>query len=209
MKAAGSLLHKSIGACVVAYAALLCVRVAALDPAKPGATNAVAAHAPTWSQLTADQRDALSPLAGEWDGFDAPRKKKWLDIAVRYKDLSPEGQQKMHERMPDLAKLTPEQRKTARENFKKAYALPPEKRRELTQQFQDLPEEKKRELAENARKKPAPAPRRPGAIDSSKNPAAGAERGRQNRASGPAAAAPAAVTGSPAIPVANPAARDY
>jgi acyl-CoA reductase-like NAD-dependent aldehyde dehydrogenase len=130
--------------------------------------RAPAAHAaahpanPSWAQLTADQREALAPLAGDWDKYDAPRKKKWLDIAVRYKDLSPEGQQKMHERMPDLAKLTPEQRRTARENFKKAYALPPDQRRELTQKFQDLPEEKKRELAEQSKKK-TPAPRRPGA----------------------------------------------
>ena len=208
MKAAGSLLRKSLGAGVVACTALLCLRVAAMDVNKPGGTAAAAAHGPAWSQLTNDQRDALSPLAGDWDGFDAARKKKWLDIAVRYKDLSPEGKQKMHERMPDLAKLTPEQRKTARENFKKAYALPPEKRRELTQQFQELPEEKKRELAENARKKPAPAPRRPGAMDPSKHLTAGAELGRQNRVSSPAAA-PASITGTAALPVDGPVARDH
>jgi hypothetical protein len=115
---------------------------------------------PSWAQLTPDQKEALSPLQADWDKYDAPRKKKWLDIAARYKDLSPEGQQKMHERMPDLAKLTPEQRRTARENFKRAYSLPPDQRKQLTEQFQNLPEEKKRELAEEARKKPGPPPRR-------------------------------------------------
>lgn len=120
---------------------------------------------PTWAQLSADQREALSPLAGDWDKFDDARKKKWLDIAVRYKDLSPDGQQRMHERMPDLVKLTPEERSRTRENFKKAYALPPDQRRALTQQFQDLPEEKKRELAELSKKKPGPPPRRPGATN--------------------------------------------
>jgi len=135
----------------------------ASEPAKPAAPHAAGKHSgPTWAQLSANQREALSPLAGDWDKFDDTRKKKWLDIAVHYKDLSPDGQQRMHERMPDLAKLTPEQRSMARENFKKAYALPPDQRRALTQQFQDLPEEKKRELAELSKKKPGPPPRRAG-----------------------------------------------
>jgi hypothetical protein len=163
VNAAGILLRKLLAAGLLTCAGLL-QPVLAVDAAKPGPTPEVIKRSPNWSQLTADQREALSPLAGDWDKYDPARKKKWLEIAARYKDLSPEGQQKMHERMPDLARLTPEQRKTARENFKRAYALPPEKRRELTQQFQDLPEEKKRELAEIAKRKPAPAPRRPGAL---------------------------------------------
>jgi len=131
-------------------------------PAKPAAPRAAIKHSnPTWAQLNTEQREALSPLAGDWDKFDDNRKKKWLDIAVHYKYLSADGQQRMHERMPDLAKLTPEQRIRARENFKKAYALPPDQRRTLTQQFQELPEEKKLELAELSKKKPGPPPRRP------------------------------------------------
>jgi len=134
------------------------------EPAKTAPSRNAGKHGgPTWAQLNADQREALAPLASDWDKFDDTRKRKWLDIAVRYKDLSPEGQQRMHERMPDLAKLTPEQRSRARENFKQAYALPPEQRRALTQQFQDLPEERKRELAEQSKKKPGPPPRRSGA----------------------------------------------
>ena len=131
------------------------------DAVKPPQSRGAGKHGgPTWAQLSPDQREALAPLAGDWDKFDDTRKKKWLDIAVRYKDLSPEGQQRMHERMPELAKLTPEQRTRARENFKQAYALPPDQRRALTQQFQDLPEERKRELAEQSKKKPGPPPRR-------------------------------------------------
>jgi len=137
------------------------------EASKPAPSHGNGKHgSPTWAQLNVDQREALSPLAGDWDKFDDARKKKWLDIAVRYKDLSPDGQQRMHERMPDLAKLTPEQRSRTRENFKKAYALPPDQRRALTQQFQELPEEKKRELAELSKKKPGPPPRRPGAAHS-------------------------------------------
>jgi len=210
VKAAGSLLRTLLGAGLVGCAALCCLPVCAVDAGKAAPAAEAPLRTPPWSQLTPEQRDALSPLAGDWDGFDLARKKKWLDIAARYKDLSPEGQQKMHERMPELAKLTPEQRKTARENFKKAYALPPEKRRELTQQFQDLPEEKKRELAEIAHKKPAPAPRRPGAKDASKKPAPATDLARRNVEPNPAAAAtPAAASGPTAVPVERAAASEH
>lgn len=130
-------------------------------PKPPAHSSAPAAKpgGPSWEQLTPDQKEALSPLQADWDQYDVTRKKKWLAIAQRYKDLSPEGQQRMHERMPDLARLTPEQRRTARENFRHAYSLPPDQRRALTQQFQDLPEEKKQQLAEQSKKK-LPPPRR-------------------------------------------------
>ena len=158
------------------------------EVSKPVPLHGAAKHAgPSWSQLNAEQREALSPLAGDWDKFDDARKRKWLDIAVRYKDLSPEGQQRIHERMPELAKLTPEQRSRARENFKRAYTLPPDQRRALTQQFQDLPEEKKRELAEQSTRKPGPPPRRPG----TKNPLGKAGTSAAGPVSKPADAASA------------------
>jgi hypothetical protein len=184
VNAAGTLLSQRLAAGLLAILMLM-PAAWAVDAAKP-APPAVPSrqNPPNWSQLTADQKEALSPLQADWDKYEPARKKKWLDIAVRYKDLSPEGQQKMHERMPDLARLTPEQRKTARENFKRAYALPPEKRRELTQQFQELPEEKKRELAEMAKKKPAPAPRRPGASHAGPRPAEGSETARRDAPAG-------------------------
>ena len=67
----------------------------------------------------------------------------------------------VHERMEELAKLTPEQRRVTRENFRRAYQLPAEQRQEKLQKYQELPEEKKRELAEVADKKPE-TPRRTG-----------------------------------------------
>jgi len=190
------MLPRLLCAGLVGCAALICAPAPAVDAVRAAPAADVAQRGVPWSQLTAEQREALSPLAGDWNGFDAPRKRKWLEIAARYKDLSPEGQQKLHERMPELAKLTPEQRKTARENFKKAYALPPEKRRVLTQQFEELPEEEKRALAENANKKPASAPRHPGARDASKHTGPGAEPARQNLE--PAPAAMPAAGGAPA-----------
>jgi len=171
------------------------VAAGAVDSPKAPASRPSAKYdSPSWAQLSSDQKEALAPLAADWDKYDPLRKKKWLEIAARYKDLSPEGQQRLHQRMPELARLTAEQRKTARENFTRAYELPPEKRRVLTQKFQDLPEDKKRELAEQAHKKPAPAPRRPGASgasSASKAPAPAQNVGITAAPSGAAPAAPA------------------
>lgn len=65
--------------------------------------------------------------------------------------------------MAEYARLTPEQRRTARANFQRAYELPMQQRQSLLQQYQQLPEEKKQELADRARKSadlrgPTPAP---------------------------------------------------
>ncbi len=52
--------------------------------------------------------------------------------------------------MSEFARLTPEQKATARENFRKAYEVPAEQRQATVQKFQELPEDKKRELANRA-----------------------------------------------------------
>jgi Protein of unknown function (DUF3106) len=140
---------------------LLCLAVgpALAQPAAPAGRPAAGtqnnAH-PLWRELSNDQREALSPLAADWDKFDADRKKKWVEIAAKYPNMSPEGKQRFHERMPQLAKLTPEQRETARENFQHAYSLPPDQRHAVTQKYQGLPPERKKQLAAQAHaKKPA------------------------------------------------------
>jgi hypothetical protein len=60
------------------------------------------------------------------------------------------------------ARLSPEQRVTARENFRRAYELPADQRQEKLQRYQELPEDKKRALADQAAKKevapPPPSP---------------------------------------------------
>jgi len=103
---------------------------------------------PGWAQLSAQQREALAPLAGQWATMPADSKRKWLEIATKYPQLSPEGKAKMQSRMAEFARLTPEQRRTTRENFQRAYELPLENRESAVQQFQLLPEEKKKQLTE-------------------------------------------------------------
>jgi hypothetical protein len=78
----------------------------------------------------------------------ADSKRKWLEIADKYPQLSPDGKAKMQSRMADFARLSPQQRQTARENFQRAYELPRENRESAVQQYQLLPEEKKKQLTE-------------------------------------------------------------
>ena len=111
------------------------------------------ASGPGWNQLTAAQRDALAPLAGQWSTIPPESKRKWLEIADKYPRLSPDGQSRMQARMADYARLTPEQRRTARENFQRAYELPRDKRESAVQQYQSLPDDRKKELTERSQRR--------------------------------------------------------
>jgi len=134
-------------------------------PATPTAAQGRTVVHPLWSELSAEQREALGPLGSDWDKFDSDRKRKWLTMAAKYPNMSPEGKKRFHERAPQLSKLTPEERQTARDNFRHAYSLPADQRQALTQKYQELPEERKKALAAQAHaKKPAVARRPAGPV---------------------------------------------
>ncbi|MDB5762616.1 MAG: hypothetical protein JWQ21_1611 [Herminiimonas sp.] len=110
---------------------------------------------PLWAELTPAQQQALAPLAVEWDKLDAQHKKKWLTIGNRYGSLKPDQQIRLQNRMRDWTKLTPEQRRVARESYSRAKKLNPVQKSAEWQQYQQLPEEQKKKLAaEAAAKKP-------------------------------------------------------
>jgi hypothetical protein len=108
---------------------------------------------PAWSELTPAQREALAPLASEWNGFDADRKQKWLEVAKKYPQLSPEGKARVQQRMGEYSRLTPQQRTTARENFRKAYELPLDQRQSAVQQYRGMGDAERKALAEKAKAK--------------------------------------------------------
>jgi len=117
---------------------------------------ALALTAPKWADLTAQQREILKPLAGDWDKLDEARRNKWVVVAKRYPTMQPEEQKRLQGRMADWARLTPEQRRVARENFQRTKALPPEQKKAEWQQYQTLPETQKQRLAETVdERKPA------------------------------------------------------
>lgn len=152
------MLHASLGALLLGAACAAGGQTAPATTQTPrvSAQNApVASARPAWAELTPAQRDALSPLAGQWESLGAEQKQKWLGVAAKYPKLTPDAQKRVQQRMGEFARLTPEQRVTARENFRRAYELPANERQERLQKYQDLPDDKKRALSEQAAKKKA------------------------------------------------------
>ena len=64
-----------------------------------GGTPPKASDNPSWNKLSHAQQQALQPLAGEWNKLEPLRKQKWLDIASRFASMSPDEQNRVHERM--------------------------------------------------------------------------------------------------------------
>lgn len=115
---------------------------------------------PLWKDLTLTQQQALEPLTAEWDKMEGLSKKKWLQIATRYATMKPEEQQRLHERMREFIKLTPEQRRQIRQTYARTQKLDPSEKSAQWEQYQQLPEEQKRKLAAaaNAKKQVANLP---------------------------------------------------
>lgn len=133
-------------AALFCLAVLLAVPVNAQAPAearKPAAAKAAKpaakakAKAPSrlpWAELTAEQQQILAPLKADWDSLDLERKRKWLGIAKRYPKMTVKGQERVQRRMQAWAKLTPEQRRQARETYKRLVKSP-EKKQALREQW--------------------------------------------------------------------------
>ena len=73
---------------------------------------------PAWAELTAEQQQILAPLKPDWDTLDPDRRQKWIGIAKRYPRMKAQEQERVQRRMQAWARLTPEQRRQARENYK-------------------------------------------------------------------------------------------
>jgi hypothetical protein len=138
--------------------ATLCLAGAGAAFAGQGAPAAAAVKAapaasvtkPVWKELSKPQQVALEPLQGEWDRMDALRKQKWLEIGNRFASMKPDEQLRVHERMRDWLKLTPEERRVARENYTLSKKLDKGQKSAKWEQYQQLPEAEKRKLAADA-----------------------------------------------------------
>ncbi len=113
------------------------------------ATSAVAApkdRGPQWASLTVEQQQVLAPLAREWNKLLPEQRVKWLGIAKRYPTMTPVGQKRVQTRMQKWAKLTPQQREQAREQYRSIRKLA-DRREELRRhwaEYQALPPHEKR-----------------------------------------------------------------
>lgn len=105
---------------------------------------------PLWATLSRPQQVALEPLAAEWDRMEGVRKQKWLEIANRFASMKPDEQARVHERMREWVKLTPDQRRLARENYTLSKKIDAGQKSEQWEKYQQLPEEQKKRLAAEA-----------------------------------------------------------
>ncbi|KAG0190113.1 hypothetical protein DFQ28_002476 [Apophysomyces sp. BC1034] len=101
----------------------------------------------SWGRLTAAQRNALAPLASEWDRFSDERKRRWMKIASRYPKVRAEEQERLHRRMAEWVRMTPEQRRVAREHYQLSKKLSAQAREQAWAAYQQLPDELKRKLS--------------------------------------------------------------
>jgi len=114
----------------------------------------VPATKPLWSELTAEQQQALKPLTPHWNTLNAGQKRKWLALSRNFANMSPDDQTTLHSRMIEWAALSNQQRAQARLNFAEVKRVPPDERKAKWEQYQALSEEEKRRLAERAPAKP-------------------------------------------------------
>jgi hypothetical protein len=147
---AGGAIADDPGAIAQAQAQSQATQKPAAKAAKPAAKKpaAKAPVRPTWAELTAEQQNILAPLKGDWENLARERRLKWVGLAKRYPTMKPEEQARVQRRMQAWAKLTPEQRRQARESYKNL-AKDKERRGNLREQwaeYQALPQEERESL---------------------------------------------------------------
>ncbi len=130
------------------------VSIATTVPAKTQTNSAPIASSkaearPLWSELTETQRLALAPLESEWSKIDTFRKKKWLQISSRFTSMKPDEQQRLQEKMRVWAKLSPDERRHAREVYSRTKSLDAEQKSAQWQQYQQLPDTEKMRLSKD------------------------------------------------------------
>ncbi|WP_242631095.1 DUF3106 domain-containing protein [Variovorax paradoxus] len=126
-------------------------------------SKVAAATKPAWSELTAEQQQALQPLASHWHTLSMGQKRKWLALSRNYANMSADDRTTLHSRMIEWAALSNQQRAQARLNFAEVKSVPADERKAKWEQYQALSEEEKRRLAERAPARPrgAAVPVRP------------------------------------------------
>lgn len=102
---------------------------------------------PEWQDLTAAQKQALSPLTQLWPTMTEAHKRKWLALSQNFAQLSNADKNTLQGRMREWAALSSQQRAQARLNFADAKQLPQDERRTKWEAYQALSAEEKQKLA--------------------------------------------------------------
>ena len=108
--------------------ALLVLALCVAAGAAGAQTPKIKGGRPAWAELTVEQQHTLAPLKADWESLDPDRRRKWIGIAKRYPKMKPQEQERVQRRMQAWAKLTPDQRRQARENYKRLAKEPRDER---------------------------------------------------------------------------------
>lgn len=135
------------GFALVAIATMLLAHTGWAAPSNPALM--VTPPQPTWQELTVPQKIVLAPLSDDWDAMEYYRQKKWLSIATRFPEMSPEEQRRIQAQMQTWSKLSPEERIAARELYRQTARMPSDQKHQLLQKWEEysnLPESEKERL---------------------------------------------------------------
>jgi hypothetical protein len=113
------------------------------------APSEAALAAKSWNALTPAQKQALAPLHSEWAKMDEIQRKKWIEIASKFSNKTPDEQARIQDRMRSWVKLTPQQRVAARENYALTTKVTPEVKSAKWQEYQQLSEADKKRFADS------------------------------------------------------------
>lgn len=129
-------------------------KVQAQTPSNPIST--ISSKALKWSELPENNKTILAPLESDWESLSTDMKQKWVQVAKKYEKLPATEQERLRSRMSEWSKLSPNERRIARENYLTNMKVAPEKKAEAWQAYQQLSTEEKKKLADEAsRKKPS------------------------------------------------------
>ena len=179
---------------------------AALPPAPKPLPTASLVGDQRWGSLSPAQQAVLAPLADEWDGLDAARKSKWLEIAARFHTLTPEQQARLRERMIAWTRMSPAERQQARVGFQsnpqlRDEKLQSEKLQSKWEAYQALTPEERQALAQKGAEKAAQKRADPKAAAQAKKPLSGAKSDfvPPKQSAAPVAVAPSVLQARPGV----------
>ncbi len=174
----------------------------ALPPAPKPLPAASLVGGQRWASLSPAQQAVLAPLSQEWDGLDAARKSKWLEIAARFHTLTPEQQARLRERMIEWTRMSPAERQQARVGFQsnpqlRDDKLQSEKLQSKWEAYQALSPEERQALAQKGAEKAAQ--KNPAAKAQAEKPLSGAKSSAvpQKQAAAPVPIAPSVLQAKP------------
>lgn len=118
--------------------------------AKPVAPAPLSAPPATWAGLTPKQQALLAPLERDWADIADAQRSKWLSATPTLATMSGEEIKRVHDRIRDWTRLSPNERLNARIGFQVARQLTAEQRQARWEAYQALPQEERQALADKA-----------------------------------------------------------